>query len=139
MNIERKRNAIKIRGKRRARTAVSAREIMRMKKVLILFFLSLFVNAANGQVNRKEETAALIAASHLQLLINFSNLNQQLKSLDSPEVKIFLKIKMANFIWDKKVIGGNEQAGNLMEEAAQILQSYKNEISPLYKNSFQSD
>lgn len=109
-----------------------------MKIVFTLLCILLFVSFASGQNSNKEEEINLITASHMQVLLNFSNLDKKLKNLDSASVKIFLKIEMANFIWKKKIIGGKEFAESFMEEAVQDLQTYKTEIPDFYKNSFQT-
>lgn len=111
---------------------------MKFLQNLLIFFLLLSSVAVKGQVKQKEfkpETSAL----HAQALLNFSNLNQQIKSVDNTTVRTFLRLKLSDFIWRKKIIGGQSLAETIVTEALEDFRKNKSEIPDFYQNSFQAD
>jgi hypothetical protein len=107
---------------------------------LLIFCLLLSSFGVRGQDKSKQkvigpETVAL----HAQILSNLSSLNQQIKTVDSATVRIFLLLKMSDFIWRKKIIGGQNLAESVTTEAVEDFQKNKTEIPSLYQNSLQAD
>lgn len=111
-----------------------------MKIILVSFSLALlFVGFSNAQVVEKEKDEDLSIAARTRLLINLSYLNQQVKTLDSATIKVFLRIETADFIWKRRISEEREFAESLLEDAIKELQTRKAEIPGFYQISFQTD
>lgn len=113
---------------------------MKCLQSLLIFSLLLSSFGVRGQDKSKQkEITPETAALHAQTLSNLSSLNQQIKTVDSATVRIFLRLKMSDFIWRKKIIGGQNLAESITAEAVEDFQKNKTEIPSLYQNSLQAD
>lgn len=112
---------------------------MRIFPRLLMVCLLLLPFTVKAQNKDGQNEINPVAALHAQTLSRISSLNQQIKTVDNATLRIYLRLKIADFIWRKKVLEGQSSADNIVLEAVEDFQKNKTEIPDFYKNSFEAD
>ncbi|MDT4953065.1 MAG: hypothetical protein QOJ02_1203 [Acidobacteriota bacterium] len=68
-----------------------------------------------------------------------SKLPDQIKLMDEPTMRVFLRLRIVKFLWDNKLENLSDTTEEMAAEALADIQKYEKEIPELYESSFRSE
>jgi hypothetical protein len=110
-----------------------------MKLFRIVFCFALTVSALNtslGQSSEDQEQLLRVRQRVEDLAVNFP---PQIKKLDEPTVRVFLKLRIASVLWLESEPSTNSVAQSLTLSALEELEAERNAVPQLYLDIFRRD
>jgi hypothetical protein len=105
------------------------------KGLWVVFWATILTGLCSGQ----EANKAPLTAARLRAESGLSALPDQIKHIDEPALRVFLRIKLAKFLWGLKTEAGNEKAEAIATDAASDLKIHESELPKLHADVFRRE
>jgi hypothetical protein len=107
-----------------------------MSKKLLAYCLILTIHLP-AAAQRQQSSDSLYA--HQRAVGALGRLNAQIKVMDEPAMRVFLRLQMAKLLWTKKLNSSSNEAQVLAADAVADLQNHLGEVPPLYAGMFRGE
>lgn len=108
------------------------------KNIVLLLQFLLFASSLYAQSDTKSKNPLPIQPVIPQIVFSINSLKEDIKLMDSPTARTFLRVKAAEFLWKQKIANSGDLAESLIIKAVEDLQSNKEEIPIFYQKTLSS-